>query len=202
MVSNVAAARIFGVSTRGPSMGGAIFDCTGAYRYRLWREWDAARPSVAFVMLNPSTADAEGDDPTIRRCIGFARTWGFGRLEVVNLFALRATDAVELRRHAEPVGPENDRHIRELVGGAAAVVAAWGCHGALSARADAVEALLPPKIFELGRTIGGAPRHPLYVRRDAVLQARNPVAAVRGGPQHSDAWLSDAPLLGSLARLY
>ena len=70
---------------------GACFDSTGAYRYRLWREWDVSKPSVTFVMLNPSTAGAKDDDPTIRRCLSFARSWGFGRLEVVNLCAYRAT---------------------------------------------------------------------------------------------------------------
>ncbi|TMF61888.1 MAG: DUF1643 domain-containing protein, partial [Chloroflexi bacterium] len=68
---------------------GATFSADRRYRYRLWRRWDGARPVVAFVMLNPSTADARRDDPTIRRCIGFAKSWGFGGVEVVNLFAYR-----------------------------------------------------------------------------------------------------------------
>src|SRR5689334_10316767 len=75
---------------------GAIFDSTGMYRYSLWREWSTDSPPVTFIMLNPSTADDWKDDSTIRRCIGFARTWGFGALEVVNLFAYRATDSRKL----------------------------------------------------------------------------------------------------------
>jgi hypothetical protein len=84
-------------------------------------------------MLNPSTADASQDDPTIRRCIGFARQWGCGRLVVLNLFAFRATDPADLKRAADPVGPENrawfDRTlVDDLVGGP--VVCGWGVHGA------------------------------------------------------------------------
>src|SRR5689334_18589152 len=114
--------------------GGALFDPTGRYRYRLWRQWDPAKPAVAFVMLNPSTADATTDDPTIRRCFGFAQGWGFGRLEVVNLFALRATDPRELARHPDPVGPANDAHIAAALALTDQAVAAWGCGGALRER--------------------------------------------------------------------
>jgi hypothetical protein len=141
---------------------GACFDHTGAYRYRLWREWDASRAAVAFVMLNPSTADAGTDDPTIRRCLGFARAWGFGRLEVVNLFALRATDPRLLRSHPDPVGPDNDRHIREVAAATAQVVAAWGALGTTRDRALAIGELLPPSLLTLGLTKRGQPRHPLY----------------------------------------
>src|SRR5437868_14686902 len=84
----------------------AIFDPTGMYRYSLLREWCADSPRVAFIMLNPSTADDRKDDPTIRRCIGFAHSWGFGVLEVVNLFAYRATDSSKLPGGDDPVGPE------------------------------------------------------------------------------------------------
>src|SRR4028119_2392792 len=97
--------------TSGREHRGAIFDPTRTYRYALWRTWDAARPPVAFVLLNPSTADARRDDPTIRRCANFARTWGFGGLEVVNLFAFRATHPTDLKCAADPVGPQNDVHL-------------------------------------------------------------------------------------------
>jgi hypothetical protein len=82
--------------------GATLSDC-GRYRYRLWRRW-ADGPTVLFVMLNPSTADADVDDPTIRRCIGFARSWGAGALEVVNLYAWRATQPAELKAAVGPVG--------------------------------------------------------------------------------------------------
>jgi hypothetical protein len=142
---------------------GAI--CDGPYRYLLWRRWaDAA--SLLFVMLNPSTADAERDDPTIRRCVGFARAWGFGGVEVVNLFAWRATYPGELRRARDPVGPHNDGVILAAAARNQAVLAAWGNHGALGARDRQVAALLAPfRPRSLGAlTAGGAPRHPLYVR--------------------------------------
>ncbi len=148
----------------GSTEAGALI--LGPYRYRLWREWDASRPRVAFVLLNPSTADAAADDPTLRRCLGFARAWGFGALEVVNLFALRSPSPAALRAAADPIGPENDRHLAEVVASADAVVAGWGNHGALLGRADAVRraALLPEDTLCLGVTAQGQPRHPLYVR--------------------------------------
>lgn len=142
--------------------GGARFDATGTYRYYLWREWDAAAPTVTFVLLNPSTADAEHDDPTLRRCVGFARRWGCGRLELLNLFALRATSPAELRRAADPVGPENDTILRAARG---VIVVGWGNHGALHGRDREVLGLLG-EVLVLGFTKQGQPRHPLYVRGD------------------------------------
>src|SRR5947209_16246810 len=109
----------------------AIFDSTGTYRYSLWRQWSTDCPPVAFIMLNPSTADDRKDDPTIRRCIGFARAWGFGALEVVNLFAYRATDWSKLLEVDDPVGPENDDYIVQAVERCPCVVAAWGTKGVL-----------------------------------------------------------------------
>lgn len=141
---------------------GAVFSADGRYRYRLWRRWDRAKPVVAFVMLNPSTASARRDDPTIRRCIAFARAWGFGGLEVVNVFAYRATDPRRLREVADPVGPWNARYLRTVVGRAALVVLAWG------ARASEDEMLAFPGARCLGLTRSGQPRHPLYLRRDTV----------------------------------
>jgi hypothetical protein len=142
---------------------GAVFDPSRRYRYRLWRRWAAGAP-VLFVMLNPSTADAERDDPTIRRCVGFARAWGFAGMTVVNLFALRATDPARLRRARDPVGRDNDCHIAAAAAGAGTVVVAWGTHGELGARDRAVLALLAPHRPRcLGLTRGGHPRHPLYL---------------------------------------
>jgi hypothetical protein len=147
---------------------GARFSRDGRYRYRLWRRWDPSRPVVAFCMLNPSTADESTDDPTIRRCIGFARTWGYGGLEVVNLFALRATDPRELRRSHDPIGRLNDGYVVDAAARSAAMVIAWGAHGVLRSRGAAALELLSPRarLLALGWTTSGEPRHPLYLRRD------------------------------------
>jgi hypothetical protein len=149
---------------------GAIIDPTGTYRYRLWRQWDRTQPRVAFVMLNPSTADAVTDDPTIRRCIRLAQSWGYGSVEVVNLFAYRATQPAVLRRVADPIGPKNDRYLLQTRRRARTIIAAWGNHGLLGGRGRVVLRLLGNEAgwHCLGMTKHGQPRHPLYVRRDAV----------------------------------
>ena len=147
--------------------GGAAFSRDGRYRYRLWRRWDRSRPAIAFCMLNPSTADARRDDPTIRRCIGFARDWGYGGIEVVNIFALRATDPRALRSARDPVGPRNDAFMLRAAG-RSPVVIAWGAHGALRGRGATALRLFGARtrLLALGRTRSGAPPHPLYLRRD------------------------------------
>jgi len=147
--------------------GGAAFSRDGRYRYRLWRRWDRSRPAIAFCMLNPSTADARRDDPTIRRCIAFARDWGYGGVEVVNIFALRATDPRALRSARDPVGPRNDAFMLRAAA-RSPVVIAWGIHGALRDRGSTALRLFGPRarLLALGRTRSGAPRHPLYLRRD------------------------------------
>ncbi len=146
---------------------GANIDETGRYRYNLWRTWDPSRRTVAFCMLNPSTADETLEDPTIRRCIGFARSWGFGGVSIVNLFALRSTDPRALYDEPDPVGPYNDSSIAAASGVHALVVAAWGVHGALRGRGEEVRrrVLLGP-VHHLGLTKNGHPRHPLYLRGD------------------------------------
>lgn len=166
--------------------GDAVFSRCRAYRYALWREWDPSGPTVLFVGLNPSTADHRHDDPTIRRCIGFARAWGFGRLAVGNLFAYRTPHPALLKQAAAPVGRANDRWLRRLAAEADLVVAAWGVHGAHRERSAAVLGYLPaPKC--LGTTKDGAPRHPLYLPKAAALTelapagARRPLDAARRG---------------------
>lgn len=145
-----------------------ISDC-GQYRYRLRRTWDASIQTLGFVMLNPSTADAETDDPTIRRCMGFARDLGFGGISVANLYAYRATKPADLWRASDPVGPLNDATLTALFESPAVgmVVAAWGSN----ARADRVAqvAALPraATLHALGLTKDGAPRHPLYMPKTA-----------------------------------
>ncbi len=121
---------------------------------------------MAFIGLNPSTADETRNDPTVRRCLGFARSWGFARLQVLNLYAYRSPDPAALRRVEDPVGAESDRVIAVVSRGCGLVVAAWGARAEQS-RIDVVIELVPD-LHCLGVTKGGFPRHPLYVRGDTV----------------------------------
>ncbi len=140
---------------------GAVFSPCRRYRYSLFRRW-AEGPQCCFVMLNPSTADELKDDPTIRRCIGFAKSWSCGSLVVGNIFAYRSTDPDELYRQEDPVGPENDRWLQFMQTESPLVIAAWGNHGTHQGRGDAVRALVPG-LYVLGLTKTGQPKHPLYV---------------------------------------
>lgn len=153
---------------------GAIFDKTGRYRYSLWREWDERLPRIAFVMLNPSTADAVSNDPTIHRCICFAQSWGYGSLEVVNLFAYRATEPRSLKLAKRPVGKENDRYLLEAVQRCDRTVLAWGNWGTLQERDRLVLELLRDRfhhLYCLGMTQANQPRHPLYLKATTELIA-------------------------------
>jgi len=146
---------------------GATLDSDREYRYRLWRTRDAEGATVAFMMLNPSTADEDDDDPTLRRCINYAKDWGYGRLEVANLFALRATDPSELQNHNAPIGGANDVHLRKVCENAEKVVAAWGTNGSLLGRGQEVAEMLDTELFALDTTKDGHPVHPLYQPSDA-----------------------------------
>jgi hypothetical protein len=154
-----------------PTAGGersARLSPCGLYRYELKRRWSAG-PTATWIMLNPSTADAEQDDPTIRRCVGFTKAWGLGGLTVVNLFALRSTDPRALLSAADPVGLGNDDAIHDAATAARIVIAAWGAHGVLNGRATHVLDLLettPAQVACLGTTKDGHPRHPLRLRGD------------------------------------
>jgi len=152
---------------------GAAFSPCGRYRYRLWRRWRDG-PHLLWILLNPSTADAEHNDPTIRRCIGYARDWGFAGIVVVNLFAYRATRPVQLREAPDPVGPAGDRALALAVRepGVGRVMAGWGQHGDWRNRASTVYRMLHaqrpgPILHALGVTARGQPRHPLYCRKSA-----------------------------------
>lgn len=151
----------------------AIISACGAYRYWLSREWDSTRQHLLFVMLNPSTADALIDDATIRRCVAFARANGFGGLEVVNLFAYRATDPKELRRVPDPVGPVNDTHIAAAAARAGAVCVGWGASPAVDDRSQVVLPILraaghEPQCLHITRS--GYPGHPLYLAKKKRLR--------------------------------
>ncbi len=148
---------------------GADLSLDGRYRYRLWRSWGPGR-RCAFVMLNPSTADADVDDPTIRRCIGFAKAWGYDGLEVANLFAFRATKPRELYWCDEGIciGPDNDDALVAIANMTHRLVCAWGNHGGLHKRSGVVLELLRRYCdpMALAATKQGQPAHPLYLPAD------------------------------------
>jgi hypothetical protein len=174
--------------------GAAVIDVSGTYRYALYRWWGDPTltrkwervgveeppilvpapdlvPRVLWVMLNPSTADAAQDDPTIRRCLRFTARWGYAQLAIVNLFAFRATDPRALERQGWPVGPENDWWIGREAGRASRIIAAWGARGAATRRVLDVERVLrqeaaTDRLECLGRTPLEHIRHPLYVQGD------------------------------------
>lgn len=157
----------------------ALISPCGLYRYWLLREWDPARPALAFIMLNPSTADAEDDDPTIRRCMGFARRDGYGGIFVANLFAFRATDPMALKGAPDPVGPDNDAGlIQNLltlpIRAAGAIVAAWGAGCRIRGERDRFvrgqAAMRGVPLHHLGLTKDGHPKHPLYLKGDQPLE--------------------------------
>jgi len=148
----------------------ATFSFDRRHRYELTRQWsgegDVSPRFVNFVMLNPSTADAFVLDPTNRRCVGFARDWGFDGLITTNVFAWRSTDPRGLRQASDPVGPDNDAFLVEAARRAELVVAAWGVHAAFDGRGSTVRRLLrsvgvEPRVLRL--TKDGHPGHPLYV---------------------------------------
>ena len=147
---------------------GALLSPCGVYRYRLWRRWDKDLMPIAFVMLNPSTADAEEDDATIRRCIGFARTWSYGGIEVVNLFAYRTTDPRELRKaRKDIVGLYNDASIQTAVKLSALVVCAWGNNSPTNRGEDVLRLLRDAgvKPLALAVTMRDQPGHPLRLAK-------------------------------------
>lgn len=149
---------------------GALFSPDKRYRYRLWRTWDASRPPLVMVMLNPSIADAERNDPTVERCQRRAVAMGLGKLEVTNIFALVSTDPAGLYSSDDPIGPGNDRAILDAVSAPGAVViCAWGTHGDFQDRGKAVVDLLRGAgitPYCLGLNQNGSPKHPLYLRND------------------------------------
>src|SRR5438270_442787 len=150
-----------------PPADDAIISPCGRYRYVLTRHIGRGRRTATFVLLNPSTADAARDDPTIRRCRGFARRWRCGRLVVLNVFALRATDPAELRRAADPVGPENAAWFeRLLINCDGPIVCGWGTCGTLLDQDLIVRQWLDDlgaRTRALGVTKHGQPLHPLYL---------------------------------------
>lgn len=136
----------------------ATADIRGEYRYTLTRVWDASLPTVTYVLLNPSTADAPELDQTLRRCVKFATREGFGGMLILNLYAFSTKDSKVMLSAPDPVGPENDR---VFAGATGTVIAGWG-KNAESVRVDRVSTLLP-RLHSSGVTKNGHPCHPLYV---------------------------------------
>jgi hypothetical protein len=173
---------------------GAVISKCGCYRYRLWREWRGPHDpkhwswsigvprfgtpkACVFVMLNPSTADGRYDDATIRNCVGLAQAWSYERLEVVNLFAYRATDPRQIMALDldTAVGPDNRDWVEKTLENAGLVICAWGNHGSYLGQDQTMLGWLDSvKTFCLGLTSSGNPRHPLYMPRDLVLRRFNP----------------------------
>lgn len=146
---------------------GALFSACRRYRYCLWRRWDIDKPVCLFVGLNPSTADETVDDPTIRRCVRFAKDWGYGTIHMANIFAYRATDPMVMRAMGRnAIGPLNNEYLTQLARAADLTVAAWGTHGIHQGRGAAVRAMLLDagvRPHVLGLTKNGYPKHPLYL---------------------------------------
>lgn len=154
-----------------PEKSAVISEC-GKYRYTLSRKWGEGG-TCCFVMLNPSTADADVDDPTIRRCMRFAASWGYGELVVVNLFAFRSPSPTEMKRQFSPIGSKNDEWIQDAVLRSKVVVCAWGKDGAFLNRGERVLKdirVLGVQPCYLKLNGDGHPGHPLYLRGD--LQPR------------------------------
>jgi len=152
----------------------AYFDEDKIYRYLLYRKWGNLKKKVTWIMLNSSTADETLDDPTIRRCIGFAKQFDADELDIVNLFAYRSTNPEKLYTVEDPVGKENDDYIRKSIEKSSLIILGWGNHGKLLNRSDEViSKLLKPysdKVFALKILKNGEPGHPLYIPYSVELQ--------------------------------
>lgn len=154
----------------------ADFSPCRQYRYSLFRIWDSSKPWALFVCLNPSTADETNDDPTVRRCIQFARDWGYGGFCMSNIFAYRATDPKVMKAHPSPFGEVNNEWLVKLAKNAGIVVCAWGKNGKHLKRDQEVLELLRPvaKLHYLKLTNDGMPYHPLYLPASLTPQVLGP----------------------------
>jgi hypothetical protein len=139
----------------------ALFSKCRKYRYSLWRTWDETKPHAMFIGLNPSTADETNNDPTITRCINYSKSWGYGGLCMVNLFAYRATKPTVMMAYDKPIGPDNDDLIKELSTKAGVIVAAWGNDGSFKGRSKKMIKMIPG-LMCLKINKSGEPAHPLY----------------------------------------
>lgn len=152
----------------------AVFSSCRKHRYSLWRTWDRKLPKVLFIGLNPSTADEIQDDPTIRRCIRYARDWGYGGYIMGNIFAYRSTDPAKLKIVKDPIGKKNNYWLKKLYSEAEITIAAWGNHGDYLNRGEDVANLFKT-LYCLKKTKSGQPSHPLYLpaKLKPILYSKN-----------------------------
>ena len=143
----------------------AIFSECKKYRYALWRIWDYSKDIVTFICLNPSTADQVNNDPTVIRCINYAQDWDYGGMYMMNLFAYRATKSKDMMMAIDPVGPANDRWLKEIGHKSSIVIAAWGVCGGYRDRDREVIKLIG-NLYCLILTKEKYPGHPLYLKGD------------------------------------
>lgn len=169
-------------------LSNAVISPCGSYRYVLSRSW-SFEPIVTWVMLNPSTADAMADDATIRKCVGFAKRWGFGGIRVVNLFAWRSRDPLALVDLPDPYGPEYGKHFDGAINTSSLVVAAWGCESTLKKKALLIQRAtmtrtgllgLTVPVVCLGMTKAGTPYHPLTLGYDTPRRSFKEMLQERG----------------------
>lgn len=152
--------------------GPAVFSDDRVYRYTLTRAWNPALPTAMFIGLNPSTADENRLDRTLRRVIDFVTREGCGALVMANLFAFRSKDPHQMKRAPDPIGPQNDAWLARLLASSELVVCGWGIHGAFRQRSTDVRMLLrsaSSKARCLGLTATGEPLHPLYLKATTPL---------------------------------
>lgn len=143
----------------------AIISKDKIYRYKLSRTWDSTKPTILFIGLNPSIADENVDDPTITRCINFAKDWGYGTLLMANLFAFRSTYPKDIYLIDNPIGKDNDHYLLECVTQSDLIVACWGNNGTYMNREKVITELVP-NLYCLQKNKNGTPHHPLRLPRN------------------------------------
>lgn len=143
----------------------AIISKDKIYRYKLSRTWDSTKPTILFIGLNPSIADENIDDPTITRCINFAKDWGYGTLLMANLFAFRSTYPKDIYLIDDPIGKDNDHYLLECVTQSDLIVACWGNNGTYMNREKVITELVP-NLYCLQKNKNGTPHHPLRPPRN------------------------------------
>lgn len=166
----------------------AIISKCKKYRHWLTRSWDDKKELAAFIMLNPSTADDKIDDPTIKRCIDFAISWGFGGFVVVNLFDYRATDPKDLKKAEAPCSELANHFVKQAIEQCSLIVPAWGNHGDYLGRSTEIKSLIEsygfPEYFQcLGFNKTGEPKHPLYIKGDTQLIDYLPLKEKKDGEE-------------------
>ena len=143
----------------------AVLSENRKYRYLLSRTWDDTKPTVLFIGLNPSTADEKENDPTISKCVNYAKSWGYGQVLMENLFSVRSTDPSRLKYENDPIGSENDWYLQKSASAADLIIACWGNLGKLLNRDKEIISLIP-NLYCLKQNKNGSPHHPLYLSKE------------------------------------